>query len=240
MEKQKFIDWSYGKRAQMVKKNYAGEKIDPNEFFLSTTTHNPSLISVGPAGLNASVKGIGWLPKEEYLPELLKRMQAHIATYDKSRAQAYSKEGLRLMVEEFYSHPEKMDFNRFFSVEMAMDYNDSVPERQGTVAHSYVNYSYNSQATAMFYQPPTISFEVRGKMVLHGKRGMKDEEMDLIQKIVNAQHDVYHAPNVARWHRRPVYEFRIEEVYDNSVPMNAFGKKIFSEIDPVTLYGKDD
>ena len=51
-------------------------------------------------------------------------------------------------------------------------------------------------------------------------------ELPLLQQFVNAQHDVYHLPNVERWVTRPVYKFTVEEIFDNSANKMGFGTKI--------------
>jgi hypothetical protein len=50
--------------------------------------------------------------------------------------------------------------------------------------------------------------------------------LPLIQQFINAQHDVYHAPNIDRWVTRPAYKFVIEEIFDNSANKNGFGTQI--------------
>ena len=49
---------------------------------------------------------------------------------------------------------------------------------------------------------------------------------EIYQQFINAQHDVYHAPDMTRWLTRPAYIFRIEEVYDNCVTPEGFGNKM--------------
>ena len=51
-------------------------------------------------------------------------------------------------------------------------------------------------------------------------------KLPLIQQFINAQHDVYHAPNIERWVTRPAYKFNIEEIFDNSANKNGFGTQI--------------
>ena len=66
-----FFRWSFNTRAENVMKMYRGEMVSPEKVFLSFCSHDPAFISNGPAGLNASVKGIGYMPKESIL-KLLK------------------------------------------------------------------------------------------------------------------------------------------------------------------------
>jgi hypothetical protein len=75
-------------------------------------------------------------------------------------------------------------------------------------------------ACLLFYQPPTISFEIRGKIEVH--------ENDSYHKLVNVVHDSFHyaPPKKRKTSRRPVYLFNVDEVYDNSATAEGFGKRI--------------
>lgn len=203
---QSFFNWSYKTRANTVIKLANGENISKEKMFLSFTSHNPAMVSNGPAGLNASIKGVGWVPKKEYLQETLDAYIEHIKTYD-PEDKTYSDRGLQLLIKHMYGPEaeERIDFTIITSIEMAK-------------LHSWENYKVNPEATLIYYQPPAISYELRGKMEIH--------ESGIYQQFVNAQHDVYHSPNMERWVTRPAYVFRIEEVYDNSVTKEGFGTKM--------------
>jgi hypothetical protein len=84
--------------------------------------------------------------------------------------------------------------------------------------HSWENYKVNPEATLIYYQPPVVSYELRGKIEI--------QEEGIYHQFVNAQHDVYHSPNVERWVTRPAYVFHIEEVFDNCVTKDGFGTKL--------------
>jgi hypothetical protein len=140
------------------------------------------------------------------MQETLDAYIEHIKSYDKEDKE-YSKRGLDILVKHLYS-PEaekRIDFSIITSLELAKK-------------HSWENYKVNPEATLIYYQPPMISYELRGQMEIH--------EDDIYQRFVNAQHDVYHAPNMERWPERPAYVFRIEEIWDNSVGKEAFGTKM--------------
>ncbi len=214
----RFFNWAYKTRANTVKALAEGEMMSPEKIFLSFTSHDPVFISNGPAGLNGSVKGIGFIPKAEYLEAALEAYIEHIKTYD-PEDKTYSNRGLQLLMKWLYSEEAEktVDFGHIYSVEMAFK-------------HSWANYQANPEATLMFYQPPVISFEVRGKMEIvgeHNELGSKSPyDLPLIQQFINAQHDVYHAPNIERWVTRPAYKFVIEEIFDNSANRNGFGTQI--------------
>jgi hypothetical protein len=207
-----FFKWAFDTRAQSVLKLYRGEMVSPEKMFLSFCSHDPAFVSNGPAGLNASIKGIGFLPKDEYLEETLEAYIKHIKTYDPSDKE-YSSRGLKLLVDYMYGEDvrDHIDFTKVGSLELAKK-------------HSYANYQVNPQATLIFYQPPAISYELRGKMEIYDETVSGKRE--IYQQFINAQHDVYHSPDMTRWLTRPAYIFHIEEIFDNCVTKDGFGEKM--------------
>lgn len=207
-----FFKWAFHTRAEAVLKLYRGEMVSPEKMFLSFCSHDPAFVSNGPAGLNASIKGIGFLPKDEYLEETLEAYKAHIATYEPGDKE-YSKRGLELLVKYMYGEEaqSRVDFTKVGSLEMAKK-------------HSYANYKVNPEATLIFYQPPMISYELRGKMEIYDE--CDSGKREIYQQFINAQHDVYHNPDTTRWLSRPAYIFRIEEVFDNCATKDGFGEKM--------------
>lgn len=207
-----FFKWAFDTRGKTVIALNNGEEISKEKMFLSFCSHDPAFISNGPAGLNASIKGIGFMPKYEYLEETLDAYLKHIDTFDPAD-KTYSQRGLELLVKWMYG-PEardRIDFTKVGSLEMAKQ-------------HSYINYKANPEATLLFYQPPMISYELRGKMEIIDENDSGKRE--LYQQFINAQHDVYHYPNKSVWLDRPAYVFHIEEVYDNSATRDGFGTKM--------------
>lgn len=207
-----FFNWAFNTRGNTVMKLVKGEKMSNEKMFLSFCSHDPAVISHGPAGLNASIKGIGWLPKPEYIEEIYEIYMNHIRSY-KPGDDSYSQRGLGILMDNIYGEQarHKVDFTRLGSLEMAKD-------------HSYKNFLANKEATILFYQPPMISFELRGKMdIVDGETSKKRE---IYQEFLNAQHDVYHIPNPNNLVRYPAYVFKIEEIYDNSATKEGFGTKL--------------
>jgi hypothetical protein len=208
----RFFNWAYKTRANTVKAIDAGENMDPNKMFLSFCSHDPTLITNGPAGLNASIKGIGFVPKKELLEDILeKEYIPHIKTYD-PEDKTYSERGLKILIKNLYCDEaaKNIDFTVITTLEMAKN-------------HTYKNLlatqdeKGGQNATLSFYQPPAIAFEVRGHCYL---------TEDIYQRFVNAQHDMYHAPNMERWPARPAIVFQIQEVYDNSANKQGFGAQL--------------
>ncbi|NLX82428.1 MAG: hypothetical protein GXZ04_01215 [Clostridiales bacterium] len=207
-----FFKWAFDTRASTVLRLQQGEKMPPEKVFLSFCSHNPAFVSDGPAGLNASIKGIGFLPKDEYLEETLEAYLEHIRSYTPGDKE-YSNRGLEVLVKWMYGEKAqgRIDFSRVGSLELAK-------------RHSYDNYKVNPKATLLFYEPPAISFELRGQMEIHDENDTGKRE--IYQQFINAQHDVYHHPDTSRWLTRPAYIFRIKEVFDNSVSKTGFGQQM--------------
>jgi hypothetical protein len=209
-----FFDWAYTTRANTVLRLAGGEKISPEKIFLSFCSHDPAFVSDGPAGLNASIKGIGFLPKDEYLEETLAAYLTHIDTYD-PEDKTYSDRGLQVLIKYLYGEEarSRVCFAKFGTLEMAKN-------------HSYINYKADPTATVLFYQPPAVSYELRGKIEIYDET--ESGKREIFQQLINAQHDVYHTPAADRtnWLKRPAYLFRIAEVFDNSATREGFGVKL--------------
>lgn len=200
-----FVRWAYEGRAELIRRQAQGEEVPAHEIFLGFARHNPAVVSNGPAGLNASIKGVGFVPKPEYLQESLEAYLAHIR---RGWREGYSREGLQVLMRVLYGPGcrERIDFGRLGSLEMAR-------------AHSWANFQADPRVTLLFYQPPAISFEVRGHVEIH-------EEGSPYHTLLNAQHDVYHRPHPEGWAERPAYIFIFEEIYDNSATPQGFGKRL--------------
>lgn len=201
-----FTQWAYHERAKLVQRQAAGERVPPLEIFLGFCRHTPAVVSYGPAGLNASIKGVGYVPKPEYLQETL---NAFLSNIEQGWRDGYSERGLHILMDVLYGQgcQERIDFTRFGTLELACD-------------HTWINLQANPIVTLLFYQPPMVSFEVRGKVEIH-------LEGSLYHRLLNAQHDVYHQPDPAGWKDRPAYIFTIEEIFNNSASPHGFGKKIY-------------
>ncbi len=201
-----FLKWAYQGRAALIRRQAEGERVPPHEIFLGFTRHNPAVVSYGPAGLNASIKGVGYIPKPEFVQETLDAYLEHIG---RGWRDGYSDEGLQLLMRLLYGKgcQERIDFFRLGSLELAKD-------------HTWDNLRANPVVTLLFYQPPAVSFEVRGRAEIH-------EEGSIYHRLINAQHDVYHQPHPEGWPKRPAYLFLIEEIFDNSASPEGFGRRIF-------------
>ncbi len=209
----KFFDWSFKTRAENVIKLYNGEMSSPEKMFLNFCSHEPAFVSNGPAGLNASVKGVGFLPKDEYLEEILEIYLKHIATFEQGD-KTYGQRGLGILIEQIYGDEahKRMDFTKMGTLEMAK-------------RHSWQNYQVNPEACLIFHQPPAISYKLKGKVEIYDENISGKRE--IYQQFINAQHDMYHTPiGMDKWTNQPAYIFRIEEIYDNGVSKDGFGRQL--------------
>ena len=107
-----FFKWAFDTRANNVIKLAKGEQINRDKLFLSFTSHSPGLCTHGPAGLNASIKGIGFIPKREFMEDILEKYLKHIESYN-SEDKGYGQRGLNLLTQELYNPDvrHKIDFS---------------------------------------------------------------------------------------------------------------------------------
>lgn len=195
---EEFIDWIFVKRKELIEKMLSG-KVREHDIYLGFLRHTPAIATYGSAGLNASVKGVGFIHKEKYLGETIETLR------ESMKVRRSQMEALKFLLEHIYQR-EKIDFTRLTSIELARK-------------HTWTNINKNPFATLIFYHPPTISYELRCKVKIHLN--------DVIHEFVNRIHDLYHGgkPQINKWNERPVYVFHIQEIYDNS-PMKM-GQKIY-------------
>ncbi len=204
-EPKTFVQWAYDERAALLRRLAAGERIPREQMFLGFTRHNPTVVSYGPAGPNGAIKGVGWMPRPEYLEETLAAYDEHIRS---GWREGYGAAGMQILLQQLYGEEsrERVDFERLGSLELAK-------------GHSWTNLSANPRATLVFYEPPVTSYEVRAGVEIH-------EPGSPYHRLLNMQHDVYHEPHPERWAERPAYVFHIEEIYDNSARPGGFGTQL--------------
>jgi len=192
-----FIKHIFTERKELICRALKG-KCTREDFLIGFLRHTPAVVSYGPAGLNASIKGVGFILKDEYLPEITKKI---INCLEKGIDR---KEALKIILELIYDE-NKVDFTKLTSIELAK-------------RHTWINIQKNPVATLLFYIPPSMTYEVRCTVTIH--------ENDLYWKYVNAIHDLYHGGRKQRdWSKTPVYIFHIKEIYDNDP--RVMGAKIY-------------
>lgn len=196
-----FYDWAYAKRCELVDKLVNHTFSDEREMMCGFSRHTPVMITNGPEGLNGSVKGFGFVPKAEFLEEITNALFAVIA----KGKDASGSERIKVIQTLIYSQEAslKIDFTKLVSLELARK-------------HTWGNVTGgNNKCTLVYYEPPAISFEVRGVVEIH--------QDDLYSKYASAMHDVYHSEST-KVNLIPAYLYNIESIFDNSV--RHFGKQI--------------
>ena len=183
-----FVEYAFRVRRKTIEKVLSGE-VEKEEFFLGFTRHTPAVISYGPAGVNGSIKGVGFVHKRRYLEDTIEELKGFSAED--------TKEALQFLIKRIYVE-DKVDFTRLSTLEIARK-------------HSWINFGQNPQASILFYTPPSKSYEVRAEVEIH--------EQGLYWEYVNLVHDVYHMVKEEKERDRkktPAYIFIITEIYNNS------------------------
>ena len=192
-----FIDYAFNHRKETLQMILDGKIKSQEELFLRFTTHNPAMITNGIAGLNGSIKGIGFFPKRKFLKEKVEKFKIAIENKKINR--------IEFLFNEIYNREEEIDFNYLTTIELARN-------------HTYKNLlNGDKKVTLLFFTPPVLSYEVRGKVKIYDK-GPEFE-------FVNLMHDFYHGKS--NWERRIVYLIKIEKIYNNSATPEGYGKKIY-------------
>ncbi len=185
---EEFINYAFDERVKMIRKMLSGNMSD--EILIGFTRHNAAIITCGQAGINGSIKGVGFIHKDKYIQETLEKMREELKSeYSMFRAGKF-------LLEEIYVR-NKIDFEKIISLELARK-------------HTWHNLmSGEKRATILFFTPPSKSYEVRCDVEIH----IDDD----VWEYANSLHDIFHRPEKPRdWKRTPAYLFKIREIYDNS------------------------
>ncbi|MCD6368319.1 MAG: hypothetical protein J7L38_00810 [Thermoproteales archaeon] len=228
-----FLEWNYFARRKLLEETLLGGIKDVNRFFLEFTRHNPVLCTaaIGEDGVievNGKVVGIGYVVKEKYLGEVIREFEEHLRATDEKYVECrgdkvklnelykeHSRRGLKLLLKNIYLErekaEEKMDFEKLATIELAL----RIPHSS---KHTWNLVKKSSKACLVFFQPPSVSFEIKGEISIHLD--------DKYHKYVNLVHDAYHYTPPEKRGNRPVYIFHVSEIYDNSPTPRGFGRKI--------------
>ena len=185
---EEFINYAFDERVKIIRKMLSGNISD--EILIGFTRHNAAIITCGSAGINGSIKGVGFIHKKEYLHKTLENMRKELKSeYNMLRARKF-------LIEEIYVR-DKIDFEKIVSLELARK-------------HTWQNLmNGEKKATILFFTPPSRSYEVRCDVEIH-----VDDE---VWEYTNSLHDIFHRPEKPRdWKKTPAYLFKIREIYDNS------------------------
>jgi len=228
-----FLEWNYYPRRRLIEEMLVGGKGSPEKLFLEFTRHNPVLCTaaVGEDGtieVNGKVVGCGYVVKREVMSEVIKVFGEHLKTTDELYEEArgdkdklrevyseHSKRGAKLLLKYIYLPKGEaegvVDFEKLATVELAK----RIP---WSSKHTWRIVQRSRRACLVFYQPPTISFEVRGEISIH----LDDD----YHRLVTLVHDAYHYTPPEHRSDRPVYILHVLEVYDNSASRSGFGRRL--------------
>jgi len=224
---EKFLEWNYYPRRRLIEEMLAGPShASPEKLALEFTRHNPVLVTAAQMGggirVNGKVVGCGYVLRREYMAEAVKAFSDHIAESDEAYEEArgdraalrrlyaeHAARGARLMLRYVYlprgEAEERVDFEKLATVELAMKETWRIVQR-------------SRAASLVFFQPPVVSFEVKGRLSVH----LGDE----YHRLVTLIHDAYHYTPPEHRGERPVYILHVEEVYDKSATASGFGRRI--------------
>lgn len=227
-----FLEWNYFPRRRLLENMLTGKMDDPEKFFLEFTRHNPALITGayvdGRVIVNGKIVGCGYVLKEEYLDEAIEAFREHIdksdRLYEKVKGdkkalrelyEEHAKRGAELLLKYIYlprdcAH-KVVDFEKLATVELAK----RIP---WSAKHTWKIVQLNMSASLLFFQPPAISFEIKGHLTIHVD--------DRYHCFVTLVHDAYHYTPPEHRSDRPVYILHVEEVFDKSATNSGFGRKI--------------
>jgi len=74
---EKFQRWAFFGRRTLLDRMIE-RRADRFDSTVGFTRHNPAFITGGPAGLNGSIKGVGYIHKEQFLEESLEKMKKRL------------------------------------------------------------------------------------------------------------------------------------------------------------------
>ncbi len=194
---EEFIRYAFDERVFLIKKMI--REGFSQDMLIGFTRHNAAIITCGDAGINGSIKGVGFIHRNDILGETLKKMREELKNkYDMHHAALF-------LLNEIYVR-DKIDFKKLVSLELARK-------------HTWKNLTEGEKkATILFFTPPSTSYELRCDVEIH--------QDDDIWEYTNSLHDIFHRPERKRdWRKTPAYLFKIREIYDNSE--DKMGVKIY-------------
>lgn len=195
-----FKKYIFYDRKAMIEKMAHGIIEENNDVYLCFTRSLPAIVTNGPAGLNASIKMVGFVLKENYLEEAISKL------HEIAREKRGMKHILQFLLDYIYDE-NKIDFSKLATLDLARK-------------RTWQNLKNGGEAILIFYTPPDTSYMVIADTEVH-LEGSKYFE------YVNALHDIFHvAPTSGKIiSGHPTYIFKIREIWDKSI--SAFGRKIY-------------
>lgn len=193
-----WVDYIFWGRRRIIEKMASGEA-KAKEIYLEFTRTLPAIVTDGPAGLNASVKMIGLMPRMDMLGGILDEIEGFIKKRPKMS------EVIKFLLNRIYVE-DSLDLTKLFTLDLAL-------------RNTWRNINETRRAVLIFFTPPSTSYMVKAKVTVHN-----DDE---VFRFANYMHDLFHVVPVRGEvvSKNPAYVFHIEEIWDKSA--DKFGVKIY-------------
>lgn len=193
-----WVDYIFRKRRETIVLMSQG-KLNADRIYIEFTRTLPAIVSYGPVGLNASVKMVGLMPRDEVFDEFYDKLTRFVETKPNRR------QVLDFLLNEIYVE-DKLDLTKLFTLDLAKK-------------NTWRNINENKEAVLIFFTPPSKSYMVRAEVTIHTD--------DKYFWFANMMHDLFHVvPTKGEVvSRSPAYVFHIKEIWDKSA--DKFGVKIY-------------
>jgi len=182
-----FFNWFFNERRELIIRMAEG-RLTRKDTLVGFMRHTPAIVSSGPGGLNASIKGVGIVHRDEFLADTLAKIESYLNEHESPAP----RKSADFLLGEIYV-AERVDPLKISTIELAL-------------RHTYENLRDGGPATLLFYEPPLVTYELRCRAECFHEGP--------VFRFVNGVHDVFHGLR-KDWSKTPVYIFTIEEIYDN-------------------------
>lgn len=201
---QAFIDWNLRARLRdldEIKKGRMPSLSGPHSGMVAS---HGARRADGQFAINNAVKGMGWLPKPESLPQLLAELEASVDSSDEYK--------LEWLTRLYRDRADLLDRTKQVSLELY-----ATPEY---ATHTFLNQMADPGVSIVFLD--MVSYELRclAQMIHPEDPGLTAEERMAVEYI-NGIHDYFHGQSPRK---SIVTIYHVVEVYDNS-PGRGRGKR---------------
>lgn len=193
---QAFVDWNLRSRLkdlEEIKKGRMPGFAGPHSGMVAS---HGARRADGQFTVNNAVKGMGWLPKPDFLPQLLAELESSTDSSDGYK--------LEWLIRLYRDRPEQLDPTKQVSLELY-----ATPD---FATHTFLNQMADPGVSIVFLD--MVSYELRclAQMVHPDDPGLSPSERMTVE-YVNAIHDYFHGRSPRK---SIVTVYHVVEVYDNS------------------------
>lgn len=193
---QAFLDWNLRARLkdlEEIKKGRMPGFAGPHSGMVAS---HGARRADGQFTVNNAVKGMGWLPKPDVLPQLLAELESSADSSDEYK--------LEWLTRLYRDRPEQLDPTKQVSLELY-----ATP---GFATHTFLNQMADPGVSIVFLD--MVSYELRclAQMIHPDDPGLSSSERMTVE-YVNAIHDYFHGRSPRK---SIVTVYHVVEVYDNS------------------------